>query len=244
MGASQVSGVSLRYGGKLSTAVWVDVFAPQEVDETPEKKGLPVLGADGKMRPPWAERSKAMRSYYDEHWGNPQLTERELFATLSLLILQAGLFWGASLARREQLSAGLAGFDPDVLASFEAEDVEACLRNENLIRNEQKIMAIIQNAGATIALRESGGLAGLIWAHRPHITPRPVAFEDVPQTSPESEALANALREEGFTFVGPRITFALMQAAGVVDTNLLGTHKRGATGLWNEDGSRAKEVHV
>ena len=127
----------------MSTAVWVDVFAPQEVDETPEKKGLPVLGADGKMRPPWAERSKAMRSYYDEHWGNPQLTERELFATLSLLILQAGLFWGASLARREQLSAGLAGFDPDVLASFEAEDVEACLRNENLIRNKERLKHMV-----------------------------------------------------------------------------------------------------
>ena len=233
-----------KNGGELSATVWVDVFAPKEVDKKPPKKGMPVLGADGKTRPPWAERSKAMRSYYDTHWGDVQLTERELFATLSLLILQAGLFWGATLARREQLASGLADFDPDVLAGYGADDVAACLADKNLIRNELKIQAIIQNAQATVALRESGGLARLIWAHRPHVTLCPIAFEDVPQTSPESEALASALREAGFTFVGPRITFALMQAAGVVDANLLGTHKRGATGLWNEDGTRAHEVDV
>lgn len=235
---------------KVVSAVYVDVFdreheeREQDEEEQRSKKGLPVKGPDGLYRPPWATRSKVMRDYYDAKWGNVETGEQELFETLSLLILQAGLFWGASLARRDQLALGLHGFDPDILAEFDEVAVAACLENPEQIRNRRKIEAIVQNAKATVALREEGGLEGVVWSHRPQVTPRPVAFEDVPTVTGESTALAKSLKEKGFTFVGPSIAYALMQATGVVDTNLLGTHKRGASGLWNEDGTRAVEVSV
>lgn len=229
----------------MSATTWVNVFEQkQEAVKQREPVGLPTAGKDGLLRPPWAERSKAMRRYYDSKWGDVQTGEQELFEILSLLILQAGLFWGAALARRDQLAVGLAGFEPERLASFTDEDVNACLENPEQIRNRRKIDAIIQNAKATVDLRDSGGLSRLVWAHRPTVTPLPVAFEDVPTYTGESSALASALRQAGFTFVGPTIAFALMQAAGVVDTNLVGTHKRGASRLWNADGTRRVEVDV
>jgi DNA-3-methyladenine glycosylase I len=54
----------------------------------------------------------------------------------------------------------------------------------------------------------------------------------VPTRSPESAALAAALRKHGFTFVGPTTMFALMEAIGVVDSHLLGSHRRGSSGVW------------
>ena len=38
-----------------------------------------------------------------------------------------------------------------------------------------------------------------------------------PVATPESEALSKALKERGFTFVGPVIVYAFMQAVGMVN---------------------------
>ena len=76
-----------------------------------------------------------------------------------------------------------------------------------------------------------GGLADLVWSFRPAATPRPVRHADIPTTSTESAALARALRAEGFAFVGPTTMYALMEAIGMVDTHLAGSHRRGTSGV-------------
>lgn len=91
---------------------------------------------------------------------------------------------------------------------------------------------MITNARATVALREHGGLVGLVWSFRPERTPHPRTIAEVPTRSPESAALAGALRQAGFTFVGPTMMFALMEAIGMVDTHLVGSHRRGTSGVW------------
>lgn len=57
-------------------------------------------------------------------------------------------------------------------------------------------------------------------------------MEEVPNRSPESEEMAKQLKKRGFTFVGPVSCFALMEAIGIVDTHLVGSYRRGSSGVW------------
>ena len=88
------------------------------------------------------------------------------------------------------------------------------------------------NARATVDLRADGGLVDLVWSFRPDRTPEPCTLAEVPTSSPESVALARELRRRGFAFVGPTTMFALLEAVGVVDTHLVGSHRRGTSGVW------------
>ena len=187
---------------------------------------------DGRARPTWACTSDLLRDYYDTEWGMPVRDEQGLFERLSLEGFQAGLSWELILRKRPAFRAAFADFNPDEVAVFTDADVERLLTDSGIIRNRRKIEAVITNARATIDLREKGGLVELIWSHQPAETPAPVTADDVPSRSPESAALARALKKEGFTFVGPTTVFALMEAIGVVDTHLVGSWRRGSSGVW------------
>ncbi|MEY8567073.1 DNA-3-methyladenine glycosylase I [Corynebacteriaceae bacterium 7-707] len=202
-----------------------------------------VTGEDGLARPAWAAASDLLRGYYDTEWGVPVTDERGLFERVSLEAFQSGLSWATILRKRPAFRAAFAGFDPDVVAGFGEDEVNALLQDAGIVRNARKIRATVTNARATVALRDrygaGTGLAEFVWSFRPERTPLPVSVEDVPTTSPESHALSKALKREGFVFVGPTTMFALMEAAGLVDTHLLGSHRRGCSGLWDADGRRA-----
>lgn len=191
-----------------------------------------VIGEDGLARPLWASRDPLLRAYYDTEWGMPVRDERGLFERLSLEAFQSGLSWATILRKREAFRAAFAGFEPDAVAAFGDADVERLLADAGIIRNRAKILATIGNARATVALREDGGLAELIWSHRPAETPAPATAAEVPSSSPESIALSRELKRRGFRFVGPTTMFALMEAVGIVDTHLTGSHRRGTSGVW------------
>ena len=194
-----------------------------------------VVGDDGLARPPWAAVDPMLREYYDTEWGMPVRDERGLFERLSLEAFQSGLSWATILRKREAFRAAFRDFDPDVVARFDDGDRERLMADAGIVRNRLKIDATIRNAGATVALREQGGLVDLVWSHRPAETPRPVELADVPTTSPESAALSKALKAAGFTFVGPTTMHALIEAAGIVDTHLVDSHRRGSSGVWGDD---------
>jgi len=191
-----------------------------------------VIGEDGLARPLWASRDPLLRAYYDTEWGMPVRDERGLFERLSLEAFQSGLSWATILRKREAFRAAFAGFEPDAVAAFGDAEVERLLADAGIIRNRAKILATIGNARATVALREDGGLAELIWSHRPAETPAPATAAEVPSSSPESIALSRELKRRGFRFVGPTTMFALMEAVGIVDTHLTGSHRRGTSGVW------------
>ncbi len=191
-----------------------------------------VTGDDGLARPLWASTDPMLRAYYDTEWGMPVRDERGVFERLSLEAFQSGLSWRTILAKRPAFRAAFADFDPDVVAGFGADDVARLLGDAGIVRNRAKIAATITNAGATVALRADGGLADFVWSFRPDATPEPRTAAEVPTTSPESAALSKALRQRGFAFVGPTTMHALMEALGIIDTHLVGSHRRGTSGVW------------
>ena len=191
-----------------------------------------VIGDDGHARPRWAATDPLMREYYDTEWGMPVRDEQGLFERLSLEAFQSGLSWAIVLRKRPAFREAFAGFDPEVVAGFGDADVERLLGDASIIRNRMKIEATLQNARATLALREQGGLADTLWSFRPETTPVPLHQSEVPSSSPESIAMAKALRKLGFRFVGPVTAFALMEAVGIIDTHIVGSHRRGSSGVW------------
>ena len=191
-----------------------------------------VVGEDGLARPRWAATDPLLREYYDTEWGMPVRDERGLFERLSLEAFQSGLSWATILRKRPAFREAFHDFDPDVVAAFDDRDAARLMADAGIVRNRQKISATIANAAATVALREHGGLVDLVWSFRPDTTPTPRTMAEVPTSSPESKALAKALRSRGFTFVGPTTMYALMEAVGIVDTHLLSSHRRGSSGVW------------
>ena len=194
----------------------------------------PVVGPDGKARTPWAYGDPLLLEYYDTEWGMPVRDEQGLFERLSLEAFQSGLSWLVVLRKRPAFREAFAGFDPERVAAFDDDDVARLLGDARIVRNAAKIRATIGNARATLALRADGGLVELVWSSRPERTPVPRTTDEVPTTIPESVALARELRRRGFRFVGPTTVFALMEAVGIVDTHLVGSHRRGASGVWPE----------
>ncbi|MEK6421797.1 MAG: DNA-3-methyladenine glycosylase I [Burkholderia gladioli] len=191
-----------------------------------------VLCEDGLTRPPWAVNDAMLRAYYDTEWGMPVRDEQGLFERISLEGFQSGLSWAIILRKREAFRAAFAQFDPERVARFTEADVERLMADAGIVRNRAKILATIGNAAATLAVREQGGLARLVWSFKPDITPAPRTMVEVPTVSERSTALSKQLRKLGFRFVGPTTMFALMEAIGMVDTHLVDSHRRGSSGVW------------
>ena len=191
-----------------------------------------IVGDDGLARPAWAATDPLMRTYYDQEWGLPVRDEHGLYERICLEGFQAGLSWATILRKRPAFRAAFAGFSPDAVALFTDADVERLMQDAGIVRNRLKIRAAINNAQATLALRQDGGLVDFVWQFQPAATPHPAVHADIPTQSAESIALSKALRKKGFSFVGPTTMFALMEAIGMVDTHLVGSHRRGSSGIW------------
>jgi DNA-3-methyladenine glycosylase I len=158
--------------------------------------------------------------------------DQALFERIMLEAFQSGLSWLTILRKREAFRAAFADFDPDIVAAFTDDDIERLMQDAEIVRNRAKILAAITNARAVIALRDEGGLDALIWSYKPATTPAPRTHADVPTQTPESIALAKALKSRGFVFVGPTTAHALMEAIGMVDTHLVGCFRRGTSGVY------------
>ena len=182
----------------------------------------PVPGPDGRPRCPWgAGPSADYVTYHDAEWGRPLRGDTELFERVSLEAFQSGLSWLTILRKRPAFRVAFAGFDPAVVATFDADDEARLLADAGIVRNRAKVAATIANARAVLAL--GGSLTDLLWSFAPD-PPRaaPRTLADVPAVTPESTAMAKALKREGFRFVGPTTAYALMQATGMVNDHLAG----------------------
>jgi len=189
-----------------------------------------VVGADGMSRCAWGASTPDYLGYHDEEWGVPVRGEHALFERISLEAFQSGLSWLTILRKRPAFRVAFAGFDPEVVAAYGADDVERLLADAGIVRNRAKVLATVTNARAVLGLRDAvpGGLDALIWSFAaPPGRPAPRALGDVPAVTPESTALAKTLKKRGFAFVGPTTAYAAMQACGLVDDHLVGCHARG-----------------
>jgi DNA-3-methyladenine glycosylase I len=179
----------------------------------------PLPGPDGRLRCPWALSAPDYLEYHDSEWGRPVTSVQGLYERLTLEAFQSGLSWITILRKRESFRRAFAGFDPVVVAAFDAGDEERLLADAGIVRNRAKIEAAIGNARVVAELGQ--GFADLVLSHQVLNRPRPTA-EDWRATSPESVALSKALRAAGIRFVGPTTAYALMQAVGLVDDHLVG----------------------
>ena len=179
------------------------------------------MSGDGKTRCAWADGSDPlMVRYHDEEWGTPLHDDVRLFEMLTLEGAQAGLSWRTILHKREGYRTAFAGFDPARVAAFGTGDIERLLADSGIVRNRAKVESAINNAACVLEVqREYGSLDAYLWSFVGGASLRSSrpTLADVPATTPESAAMAKALRKRGFRFVGSTVCYAFLQATGMVD---------------------------
>lgn len=170
----------------------------------------------------WAGPEQVYIDYHDTEWGVPEHDSRALWEKLVLDGFQAGLSWITILKKRDNFRAAFAGFDPDVIATWGEADVLRCLGDAGIIRHRGKIEATIGNAQAWQRIEAREGFATWLWAYvdgKP-LQPRRITMQEVPAQTALSQRLSRDLRAEGFRFCGPTITYAFMQAVGMVNDHI------------------------
>jgi DNA-3-methyladenine glycosylase I len=178
----------------------------------------------------WCGADPLYVAYHDEEWGAPERESRALWEKLVLDGFQAGLSWITILRKREAFRVAFANFDPEKVARFDDADVTRLLANEGIIRSRAKIEAATKGARIYLDLREQGrDFAPWVWSF---VDGEPIqnVWDDraqVPAETPLSREMSKALKAEGFTFTGPVIVYAWMQATGLVNDHLVSCFRHG-----------------
>ncbi len=172
----------------------------------------------------WAGDDPLYITYHDTEWGVPERDSCALWEVLVLEGFQAGLSWITVLRKRENFRAAFQGLDPDVIAGWGEAEVARLLDDPGIIRHRGKIAATIGNARAWQEIEAEQGFARYIWDF---VDGRPVqnrfaTLAEVPADTDISRKLSKDLKRRGFRFCGPTITYAFMQAAGLVNDHLVG----------------------
>lgn len=162
--------------------------------------------------------------YHDEEWGKPTYDDATLFEMLILEGMQAGLSWSTILAKRENYRQALDAFNPQIIKDYDQAKLDSLLQNAGLVRNRLKIKAIVKNAKAFIKVQaEFGSFSAYIWSY---VSNKPIdhhfiTLSEVPATDAISEKMSKDLKKRGFSFVGPTICYAYMQAIGMVNDHVM-----------------------
>lgn len=180
---------------------------------------------DGRARCWWAGLDPVYVAYHDTEWGVPEHDGRALYEKLILDGFQAGLSWITILRRREGFRRAFAGFDPEIIARFTDADIERLMQDTGIIRNRAKIVGTIASARAYLAIEARGpGFSRFLWDF---VDGAPIQGTAMDRTGIATETeisrkMSKALKAEGFTFCGPTIIHAFMQAVGLVNDHLVG----------------------
>jgi len=171
----------------------------------------------------WCGSDPLYVRYHDEEWGVPVYDDRLLFAKLQLDGAQAGLSWITILRKRDNYWAAFDQFDAQKIARYDEARIAALLQNPGIIRNRLKVQSAVKNARGFLAIQEeTGSFADFLWQF---VDGAPLqnawtVMGDVPAATDASRAMSKALQQRGFSFVGPTICYAFMQAVGMVNDHL------------------------
>jgi DNA-3-methyladenine glycosylase I len=172
-----------------------------------------------KKRCEWA-KDEPNTTYHDKEWGVPQHNDKKLFEFLILEGAQAGLSWRTILNRRNGYRIAFSNFDVGVVSKYTENHIKQLIQNKAIIRNQLKINSAINNAKKFIEIqKEFGSFDNYLWGfvnHKP-IKNKFKKYSDLPAYTKISEKLSQDLKKHGFSFVGPTICYALMQAVGMVN---------------------------
>jgi DNA-3-methyladenine glycosylase I len=161
--------------------------------------------------------------YHDKEWGLPVHDERMHFEFLILEGAQAGLSWITILKRRENYKKAYDNFDPEIVASYGKKKIEKLMNDEGIIRNRRKIESSIKNAKAFLDIqKEYGSFDAYIWTftNKETICVGYDEMKDMPAKTELSEKVSKDLKKRGFSFVGPTIIYAYLQATGIVNDHI------------------------
>jgi DNA-3-methyladenine glycosylase I len=190
-----------------------------------------LLHPDGLHRCPWPKQDPLYLAYHDDEWGVPEFDDRALYEKLVLDGFQAGLSWITILRKRENFRRAFGGFEPQKIARYTPKKIEALMQDAGIVRNRAKIEGAVLSARAWLEAMEKGpGFSKLLWDFvdgRP-IVNRHQTIAQVPAETDISRALSKELSRRGFTFCGPTIVYAFMQAVGMVNDHLLSCHRHAA----------------
>ncbi|WP_161510587.1 DNA-3-methyladenine glycosylase I [Bartonella quintana] len=184
-------------------------------------------GADGKVRCAWAGTDPLYCAYHDNEWGKPVFEDRRLFEKICLEGFQAGLSWLTILKKISHFRQAFDFFDFEKIACYDEERVQMLMQNKSIIRHEGKIRSVVNNAlKVREIITEWGSLSHYFWSFQP---PQSERYERIDfQTllahsiTPASLRFSADLKKRGWTFVGPTICYAFMQAVGIVNHHLEG----------------------
>ena len=172
----------------------------------------------------WCGDNPIYIDYHDNEWGKPIYDDNKLFEFLILEGAQAGLSWNTILKKRAAYRKLFAEFDPAIVAKFTDKKLNTLLQNEGIVRNRLKVYAARKNAQAYLQVqKEFGNFSDFLWAY---VDGKPIksnwqTLKQVPTTTPLAEQLSHDLKKRGFSFVGPTICYAFMQAVGIVNDHLI-----------------------
>ena len=175
----------------------------------------------------WCGDHDDYRNYHDTEWGFPVDDDVRLFEKMSLEGFQSGLSWLTILRKRDNFRQAFCGFDWREIAKFDEDRVEELLQDAGIVRHRGKIEAVVHNARLMDDLvRERGSFAKFVWEFEPGpgLRPERVDYDTLVTLAqtPESNALARALKKRGFRFFGPTTAYAFMQSMGLVNNHLEG----------------------
>lgn len=172
----------------------------------------------------WCLGKSLYEKYHDEEWGVPVFDDQKQFEFLILESAQAGLSWWTILQRREGYRKAFADFDYEKVSGFSSEKVEELMQFEGIIRNRKKIESAINNAQKFMEIqKEFGSFSNYIWKFvggKPIIN-RHKTLQEIPATTPVSDALAKDMKRRGFKFLGSTTLYAHLQATGLVNDHLI-----------------------
>src|ERR1700681_4012784 len=114
----------------------------------------PPAHADGLRRCPWPKVDPLYVAYHDEEWGVPEFDDRALYETLILDGFQAGLSWITILRKRDSFRRAFDGFEPAVIARYNARKVAALMGDAGIVRNRAKIEGAIASARSYLEIMD------------------------------------------------------------------------------------------
>lgn len=171
----------------------------------------------------WCGSDPLYVAYHDTDWGRPERDPRALWEKLILDGFQAGLSWITILRKRENFRAAFRGFHPAEIATWGEAEVTRLLADPGIVRHRGKIEGTIRSAQAFLRVEAAEGFSPFLWSF---VGGRPIqnahrSMAEVPTETPQSRAMSKALKARGFTFCGPTITYAFMQAVGMVNDHMI-----------------------
>ena len=167
----------------------------------------------------WPGADELYVAYHDEEWGVPIYEDQSLFEKLILDGFQAGLSWITILRKRDRFIEVFEEFDPEKIVRFTPEKIETLMQDTGIVRNRLKIEGTVKNARGFLAIQEDMGFSNYLWGF---LDGEPLqnnftTFSDIPAQTKLSQQISKDLKSRGFTFVGPTIVYAFMQAVGMVN---------------------------